>query len=233
MQRLPLPNWTLLRAFSAYIISVTDNSDLNLMTSRNLSTILVPTLQIPGQLFTALVESFGTLFAHEPDQSVSASIQVTAPSPAMHPDDIRSPRRQVFGDVATPSYNQSTFGNGGLGLTYEEILQHGRAEPSTGFSSLNDAASSSGGGNYGPSVTMPGPEYGAFQRTLPVSGNGNSNSSGNTREARARRRESSMLLSGFGGLAAQRKSSIASMNQASEFSVSLVCTRGGRWLTMW
>jgi len=217
MQRLPLPNWTLLRAFSAYIIAVTDKSDLNLMTARNLSTILVPTLQIPGQLFTALVDSYDTLFAQAPDQSASASIQVTAPSPAMNPDDIRSPRRQVFGDVATPSYNQSAFANGGLGLTYEEVLQHGRAEPSTGFSSLNDAASISGGSNHGPSVTMPGPEYGAFQRTLTVSGNSKSNSSANAREARARRRESSMLLSGFGGSAAQRKSSIASMNQASKF----------------
>ncbi|MCJ1247472.1 hypothetical protein MMC30_004686 [Trapelia coarctata] len=214
MQRLPLPNWTLLRAFSAYIIGVTDNSDLNLMTSRNLSTILVPTLQIPGQLFTALVDSFETLFAHEPDQLASASIQVTAPSPAMNPDDIRSPRHQVFGDVATPSYNQSTFANGGLGLTYEEVLQHGRTEPTSGFSSLNDTGSTSGGANHGPSVTMPGPEYGAFQRTLAVSGNSNSNSSANARETRARRRESSMLLSGFGGSAAQRKSSIASMNQA-------------------
>jgi len=214
LQRLPLPNWTLLRAFSAYIITVTENSDLNLMTSRNLSTILVPTLQIPGQLFSALVDSFDVLFAHAPDPSTSATIQVTAPTPSMNADDIRSPRRQVFGDVATPLYNQSTFAHGGLGLTYEEVLQHGRPDPRTGFSSLNDAGSRLAGGHHGPSVTMPGPEYGAFQRTLAVSGNGNS--SANARETRARRRESSMLLSGFGGGAAQRKSSIASMNQSGE-----------------
>lgn len=134
----------------------------------------------------------------------------------MNADAIRSPRRQVFGDVATPTYNQSTFAHGGLGLTYEEVLQHGRTDPSTGFSSLNDAGSSPGGGHHGPSVTMPGPEYGAFLRTLAVSGTGNSNA--NARETRARRRESSMLLSGFGGGAAQRKSSIASMNQSSESS---------------
>lgn len=184
------------------------------MTSRNLSTILVPTLQIPGQLFSALVDSFDVLFANAPDHSTSTTIHVTAPTPSINADDIRSPRRQVFGDVATPSYSQSTFAHEGLGLTYEDVLQHGRPDPGTGFSSLNDVGSRFAGGNRGPSVTMPGPEYGAFQRTLAASGTGSSNV--DARETRARRRESSMLLSGFGGGAARRKSSIASMNQSSE-----------------
>lgn len=184
------------------------------MTSRNLSTILVPTLQIPGQLFGALVDNFETLFAHEPDHSAAASIQVTAPSPATNIDEIRSPRRQVFGDVATPSYNQSTFANSGLGLTYEDVLHSSRPDPIASFASMNEAASTLGGGNQGPSVTMPGPEYGAFQRTLAAPSNSNSNNNANARETRARRRESSMLMSGFGGPSAQRKSSIVSMNQS-------------------
>ncbi|MCJ1431670.1 hypothetical protein MMC27_001025 [Xylographa pallens] len=207
VHKLPLANWTLVRALSAFLISIVNRSHINKMSVRNVGIVFSPTLNIPAPVISAFLTDFDAIFAKEPDKTKPASIEVTAPSP-LTPEDIRSPRRQLFSDIPTPSFNQASFSNGsGLGVTYEDVIQQSHAEPATGFIPLQPSYSSS---NRAPSpnshprmaVTVPGPEYGAFKRTI-----------GDTalmRDAKARRRESSMLMMSVGQ--AHRKSSMPILN---------------------
>lgn len=104
----------------------------------------------------------------------------------------------MFSDIPTPSYTQDTFSasNYQPSYSYEQAssshtLDHG----DTGFIPLQPAYETSTSQG---SVTVPGPEYAvARPRNLPAGG-----------AAKARRRESSMLLMGPG----QRKSSLPMMS---------------------
>ena len=209
VHKLPLPNWTLLRALSAFLISIVNNSNINKMSVRNVCIVFSPTLNIPAPVFSAFLTDFDAIFGTEPEPT--AAIEVTAPSP-MTPEDIRSPRHQLFSDIPTPSYNQDTFSRHGLGVTYDEVLPQAHADPITGFLPLQPSYESSTfgvPGNNAPtraaSVNMPGPEYGAYQHTLGVPGV--------VRDTNARRRESSMLLISVNQ--AHRKSSLPLLNSES------------------
>ena len=209
VHKLPLPNWTLLRALSAFLISIVNNSNINKMSVRNVGIVFSPTLNIPAPVFSAFLTDFDAIFGTEPEPT--AAIEVTAPSP-MTSEDIRSPRRQLFSDIPTPTYNQDTFSRHGLGVTYDGVLQQAHADPITGFIPLQPSYESSTLGipannvlTRTASVTMPGPEYGAFQRTLGVPGV--------VRDTKARRRESSMLLMSVNQ--AHRKSSLPMLNSGS------------------
>ncbi|MCJ1399684.1 hypothetical protein MMC11_002886 [Xylographa trunciseda] len=207
VHKLPLANWTLVRALSAFLISIVNKSNINKMSVRNVGIVFSPTLNIPAPVISAFLTDFDAIFAKEPDKTKPASIEVIAPSP-LTPEDIRSPRRQLFSDIPTPSFNQDSFSNGsGLGLTYEDVVQQSHIEPGTGFIPLQPSYNStirapSPNSQSRMAVTVPGPEYGAFKRTI-----------GDTaimRDAKARRRESSMLMMSVGQ--AHRKSSMPMLN---------------------
>lgn len=212
---LPLANWTLVRALSAFLISIVNKSNINKMSVRNVGIVFSPTLNIPAPVISAFLTDFDAIFAAEPEkitgQVVAAAIEVRAPS-SLQPEDIRSPRRQLFSDIPTPSFSHDTFSNGNaLGVTYEDVMQQSHKELGTGFIPLqpsynpNVQASSPNSQSQMPVTTVPGPEYGAFKRTL-----------GDTaimRETKARRRESSLLMMGVGQ--AHRKSSVPMFNSES------------------
>ena len=179
------------------------------MSVRNVGIVFSPTLNIPAPVISAFLTDFDAIFAKEPDKTKPASIEVTVPSP-LTPEDIRSPRRQLFSDIPTPSFNQDSFSNGsGLGLTYEGVIQQSHIEPGTGFIPLqpsynNVIRAPSPNNQSRMTATVPGPDYSAFKRTM-----------GDTaivRDAKARRRESSMLMS-VGQ--AHRKSSMPILNSDS------------------
>jgi RalA-binding protein 1 len=195
-----LPNWTLIRALSAFLIGVVNNSNINKMSVRNVGIVFSPTLNIPAPIFGAFLTEFDAIFgteAPEPRGDVVAT-EVMANSPS--DDGIRSPRRQVLADNSTPSYNQATFPQHGLGLTYEQVLHESHRDGDAGgFNPLRLHDDSNAGPRLHPqqprlaSVTMPGPEYGAYQRvSMATNGLG---TTGVMRDTKARRRESSMLLS--------------------------------------
>ena len=115
-----------------------------------------------------------------------------------------------------------SFARHGLGVTYEEVLQKSHATLETGFIPLQPSYEDSGRfqqqqqqqqsqartNHSNPTITLPGPEYGVVQRTLGPPA---------MRDAKARRRESSMLFMGIGQIqeglvqgekGSQRKSSM-------------------------
>ena len=171
------------------------------MTIRNVGIVFSPTLSIPAPVFAMFLTEFDAIFGAKPADNTPMPTEVSVVEP-LTPEEIRSPRRQLFSDIPTPSYTQATFP--AHGPSYEQALRESHAEHDTGFIPLQpsyEPPTSFGALMYGQtnsgSVTMPGPEYGTDNRTLEPS---------SMQAMKARRRESSMLLMG----ADQRKPSMSS-----------------------
>jgi RalA-binding protein 1 len=62
---LPPPNYALLRALTAHLILIVQNSAINKMTLRNIGIVFSPTLGIPAGIFSDLVSHFGAIFDDE------------------------------------------------------------------------------------------------------------------------------------------------------------------------
>ncbi|KAI9894086.1 MAG: hypothetical protein M1814_004856 [Vezdaea aestivalis] len=105
---LPKPNWWILRALSAYLLTIITASDTNKMTVRNVGIVFSPTLNIPAPVFSLFVTDFDDIFCKDLDDTAASPI---APSPTtpLTPEDIRSPRKQMFSELSTPSFNQTSF----------------------------------------------------------------------------------------------------------------------------
>ena len=207
VHRLPKANFTLLRALSSFLITIISNSEVNKMTLRNVGIVFSPTLNIPAPVFSMFLTDFDAIFGDTPEGAIPA-LHVTSNEP-LTPEDIRSPRRQMFSDIPTPSYNQEIFnrhqfsGTNHQNPAFEQVLQGSRIDGETGFVPLNPTYNTSAP-EHEESVTVPGPEYAvARPRNLAAGG-----------PAKARRRESSMILMSGG----QSKSSLPIMrDDAGEF----------------
>ncbi|KAL8719928.1 MAG: hypothetical protein Q9225_003131 [Loekoesia sp. 1 TL-2023] len=172
VHRLPKANWTLIRALSAFLIGIVNNSEINKMSVRNVGIVFSPTLNIPAPVFSMFLTEFNAIFGEGPEQAPAAPTEVTVNEP-LTPEDIRSPRRQMFSDIPTPSYSQSNFPQ------TSNRQQPSRPNPTgkdTGFVPLNPSYE-------GQVVPGPEPRLGA-RNMAPDSA------------VKARRRESSMLLMG-------------------------------------
>ncbi|MCJ1350534.1 MAG: hypothetical protein MMC33_000515 [Icmadophila ericetorum] len=224
--RLPLPNWTLIRALSAFLIGIVNNSEVNRMNVRNVGIVFSPTLNIPAPVISAFLIDFDDIFALEHASSEPIqTVTVSAPEP-LTPEDIRSPRHQLFSDIPTPSFDQNTFANFANRPKFGgDIFQNFsfQKETGTGFIPLKPSYETNivrppnqNQARSPPSFertdtpennrtdTPPIAEYGAFPRTP------NSGLLGFSRDEKSKRRESSMLnLNGnYGQSYGQRKLSL-------------------------
>ncbi|KAL8773144.1 MAG: hypothetical protein Q9209_001820 [Squamulea sp. 1 TL-2023] len=180
VHRLPKANWTLLRSLSAFLIGIVNNSDVNKMSVRNVGIVFSPTLNIPAPVFAMFLTEFDAIFGEERAQAAAASIEVSINEP-LTPEDIRSPRKQMFSEIPTPSYKQSTFPQK---PSYEQLSRPNPPGNDTGFVLLQPSYESE---------VIPGPEPSSTGRSLAPDS-----------AIKARRRESSM----FSMNASHRKSSM-------------------------
>lgn len=186
VHRLPKANWTLIRALSAFLIGIVNNSEVNKMSVRNVGIVFSPTLNIPAPVFSMFLTEFDAIFGEGPEQAPALPTEVSNNEP-LTPEDIRSPRRQMFSDIPTPSYTQSSFPQ------LSNRAQAPRSNP-TGNPTGNDTGFAPLHPSYDGQV-VPGPDPSVGSRSLVPDG-----------AVKARRRESSMLL--MGGNQNQRKSSM-------------------------
>ena len=113
VHRLPLVNYALLRALSQYLLEVVNNSDKNKMSMRNVGIVFSPTLNIPAPVFSMFLSDFDAIFGDgEAEEPGTGTQEVTLPSNNLNAGEIRSPRHQMFSDIPTPAYNQTSFSNG-------------------------------------------------------------------------------------------------------------------------
>ncbi|KAL4961463.1 GTPase-activating protein BEM3 [Aspergillus stella-maris] len=108
---LPRPNIALLRALVQFLIVIVNNSDVNKMTVRNVGIVFAPTLNIPAPVFSMFLTDFEEIFDDVPEHS-SSTTELNVDH-SLTPEDIRSPRRQMFSDISTPAHNQMTFSSPG------------------------------------------------------------------------------------------------------------------------
>ncbi|CAI7652048.1 unnamed protein product [Penicillium manginii] len=211
IHRLPRPNLSLLRALSLFLIEIVNNSDVNKMTVRNVGIVFAPTLNIPAPVFSMFLTDFESIFGDAGATSVP-SVELTVDN-SLSADDVRSPRHQMFSDIPTPSYNQTSFRGPGAGDVQHAQAQQGGYDPSrahnpndTGFISMQPSydqhqhqhqhqhqqASRSG---PGPDIYNQHAAGAGAGADAPFSSlNGMLSSPDDTRSAKTKRRESSMLF---------------------------------------
>ncbi len=116
VHRLPRVNLALLRALSQYLIEIVNNADKNKMSVRNMGIVFSPTLNIPAPVFAMFLTDFEAIFgalpaATAPIQDRTRTVELSVPN-QLTAEDIRSPRHQMFSDLPTPAYDQTTFPEG-------------------------------------------------------------------------------------------------------------------------
>ncbi|KIJ65734.1 hypothetical protein HYDPIDRAFT_167327 [Hydnomerulius pinastri MD-312] len=67
---LPTANYSLLRALTAHLILIVQNSPVNKMTMRNVGIVFSPTLGIPAGVFSSMLGEFNRVFNVDADQDV-------------------------------------------------------------------------------------------------------------------------------------------------------------------
>ncbi|THU88684.1 RhoGAP-domain-containing protein [Dendrothele bispora CBS 962.96] len=73
---LPLANYSLLRALTAHLILIVQNSAVNKMTMRNVGIVFSPTLGIPAGVFSLMLGEFNRVFNVDVDDSTTGSTKV-------------------------------------------------------------------------------------------------------------------------------------------------------------
>ena len=226
--RLPPVNLALLKALSQYLIEIVNNADRNKMNVRNMGIVFSPTLNIPAPVFAMFLTDFEAIFGAEPpagDTSTehhTRTVELSVPN-QLTPEDIRSPRHQMFSDLPTPAYNQTAFPQGPPLGQFPSMQSATDPNPnsntdvaeSTGFIPMQPSYETRTYVSDPQAPTQPQqrystapppqpqrPEYGSMNMMLAPS---------NAATLKAKRRESSMLFMGMG----HRKSTVPKMRDDS------------------
>ncbi|WEW60350.1 Rho GTPase activating protein [Emydomyces testavorans] len=110
VRRLPRPNFNLLKVLSQFLLVIINNADVNKMTVRNVGIVFAPTLNMPAPVFSMLLTEFDAIFGDNPPaEFTTRPVELLEQSHRLNPEDIRSPRHQMFSDLPTPSYDQNSF----------------------------------------------------------------------------------------------------------------------------
>ncbi|KAL4776214.1 hypothetical protein BDW60DRAFT_79979 [Aspergillus nidulans var. acristatus] len=182
VHRLPKPNLALLRALVQFLIVIVNNSDVNKMTVRNVGIVFAPTLNIPAPVFSLFLTEYDEIFNDAQEPTV---VDLVVDNP-LTPEDIRSPRRQMFSDIPTPAHNQMTFPRPGDGP--DEYSSH----HDTGFIPMQPSYETFAADRSPPdrAETYYSQPPAAVSRTLAPESDSN-------RNAKAKRRESNILFMDF------------------------------------
>ncbi|KAI9781952.1 MAG: hypothetical protein M1839_005545 [Geoglossum umbratile] len=193
VHELPRANWTLLRTLSAFLINIVNNSDVNKMTVRNVGIVFSPTLNIPAPVFSMFLQEYDGIFGVDPDENSPSPKDISPSAPTLSPEDIRSPRRQMFSELPTPSYRQETFSS--TPDPHQQHLGQNSRQMDTGFIPLR------------PSYDQP-----VYEQYLAPSHGGSLNGAiaySDAHAAKSRRRESSMFMV----TGVQKKGSMPRLNE--------------------
>ncbi|EEP82965.1 predicted protein [Uncinocarpus reesii 1704] len=110
VHRLPRPNLDLLKALSQFLIVIIKNADVNKMTVRNVGIVFAPTLNMPAPVFSLFLTDFDAIFRdYPPIGHIPRPVELVGNNQHLNPEDIRSPRHQMFSDLPTPAYDHSSF----------------------------------------------------------------------------------------------------------------------------
>jgi RalA-binding protein 1 len=212
VHRLPAANFQLLRHLSSFLIEIVDNSGLNKMTVRNVGIVFAPTLNIPAPLISFFITDYPDIFGAALDEASSPIHELRTNASFLGDDAIRSPRRQMFSDLPTPAYNQTTFQH------YDRPPQQFQSLAAPPYESSQPPQQQMQNGNNDSGFIPMRPSYDAAPYEQPYQGEGFGSlnaaaQAGTAKEQRQRRRESGMLLMNM-NMGAPRKGSAGSNPRA-------------------
>ncbi|KIW26321.1 uncharacterized protein PV07_09422 [Cladophialophora immunda] len=205
VHQLPGANFSLLRTLSQYLLEVVQNSERNKMTIKNVGIVFSPTLNIPAPLFALFLTDFEAIFDRPSDGESVRSTEIERGEGALTPEDIRSPRRQMFTDLPTPMYNQDSFAHnaratGGIPVSARPEYQQHDPTNELGFAPIQPSYESRQYVSFPHEMPMSAPRYPPPQPpnqhggSSQYGGSNNMMAPENAASVRARRRESSMLF---------------------------------------
>ncbi|OCT46049.1 RhoGAP domain protein [Cladophialophora carrionii] len=205
VHRLPSANFSLLRTLSQYLLEVVQNAERNKMTIKNVGIVFSPTLNIPAPLFAMFLTDFDAIFDKPVERDSVRSIDVEREEGTLTPEDIRSPRRQMFSDLPTPMYNQDSFAQNARLVPSAKAPGRPsdyRLDPATdlGFAPIQSSYESRQYVSIPHEMPMAAPRYPPPQPpqqqggTTQYGGSNNMLAPENAATTKARRRESSMLF---------------------------------------
>ncbi|KAG8683638.1 hypothetical protein FRC08_014163 [Ceratobasidium sp. 394] len=118
ISQLPLANYSLLRALTAHLILIVQNSNVNKMTMRNVGIVFSPTLGIPAGVFSLMLNEFNHVFSVEAESSQSdavppATSEATDATLAAPSADAAGPSPRVKRTLSDPSRRNSRSYNDG------------------------------------------------------------------------------------------------------------------------
>ncbi|KAH7132075.1 hypothetical protein B0J11DRAFT_428616 [Dendryphion nanum] len=209
VHRLPRVNYELIRAISSFLIEIVDNAGQNKMTVRNVGIVFAPTLNIPAPLISMFLTDFPDIFGLPVDETNSPIREIHVSTPPLGDDAIRSPRHQMFSDLPTPAYNETTFQrslNAPPSFPQQNTQQSRQQQQ-------QQQQQQYAGYDTGFIPLRPSYEAPSYEQQYQSEGYGSLNGAllpNNSREARQKRRESGMLLMNMGmsmGGGASRKGS--------------------------
>lgn len=197
VHKLPAPNFELLRQLSMFLIQIVDNAGLNKMTVRNVGIVFAPTLNIPAPLISFFLTDFTDIFGEALDEASSPIHEIRNNQTHLGDDAIRSPRRQMFSDLPTPAYNQTSFQQ-----PYDRHPQQFQSLAAPSYPPpqpphQQQQQNQNTGYEFGFMPVRPSYEAAPYEQSYQGEGFGSLNGtiqSGSARDQRQRRRESGMLL---------------------------------------
>ncbi|KAH7348258.1 hypothetical protein BKA66DRAFT_504814 [Pyrenochaeta sp. MPI-SDFR-AT-0127] len=211
VHKLPKSNFELLRHLSSFLIEIVDNSAVNKMTVRNVGIVFAPTLNIPAPLISFFLTDYADIFGTALDEASSPIHEIRNNTSNLGDDAIRSPRRQMFSDLPTPAYNETSFQQ-----RYDRPPPNFQANAAPNYpppqppqQQQQHQQAQYGGYDSGFIPIRPSYDAPAYEQPYQGEGYGSLNGaiqSGSAREQRQRRRESGMLLMQM-GMGGQRKGS--------------------------
>ncbi|KAF1941419.1 Rho GAP domain-containing protein [Clathrospora elynae] len=204
VHKLPKANFELLRHLSSFLIEIVDNSGVNKMTVRNVGIVFAPTLNIPAPLISFFLTDYPDIFGTALDEASSPIHEIRNTS-HLGDEAVRSPRRQMFSDLPTPAYNETTFQQR---LERQPPSFQQSAAPNYPLPQPPQPQAQYSGYDSGFAPLPPRYDAPAYEQPYQsAEGYGSLNGavqSGSAREQRQRRRESGMLLMNM-GMGGQRK----------------------------
>lgn len=118
ISQLPYPNYCLLRALTAHLILIVQNSNVNKMTMRNVGIVFSPTLGIAAGVFSLMMSEYNRVFNINGEGTDSPEGEAEAP-PSKRSSGLSRRNSKRYSDAAV----DQVLGLSGRTLPGEEIFQ--------------------------------------------------------------------------------------------------------------
>jgi RalA-binding protein 1 len=110
VSQLPVANYSLLRAMTAHLILIVQNSSINKMTMRNVGIVFSPTLGIPAGILSLMLGEFDLVFNVDAGDESSDAASSNDNDSYIAPQGERTPQKALSPDPSTRRPSNQGYG---------------------------------------------------------------------------------------------------------------------------